>query len=235
MGESTGPANRPLVAIAGDVTVDWLFQRLGGERESLDFAWAWGEGLACRQCAQPGGAAFTSSLVQQSVTADPALRDTFTIVGPRMPARAVAAPGNRSLTKTFSILSLLPKQVGSRELVWRMTSYLGEDRADTPQPELLPELSGPPDYLLLHDTNSGFREQPERWKRLLTASATRAPAAQPEASRLATTSSRSRWWKCHWMSGFSVKKLSMGRSGYSFPLSALMSLGITSRTSPTMP
>ena len=57
-----------------------------------------------------------------------------------------------------------------------MTSYLGEDQADLPQPDLLPELSDPPDHLLLHDTNLGFREQPQCWDRLL---ASPEPPASP--------------------------------------------------------
>ncbi len=67
MEAGAGSAERALVAVAGDVTVDWLIQRLGSERETLDFAWVWGEGLSCRQCSHSGAAAFTSALVERLV------------------------------------------------------------------------------------------------------------------------------------------------------------------------
>ncbi len=100
--------------------------------------------------------------------ADLSLRGRHEVVGPRVRIEALISPEDQSFTKTFSLLSLFPKQAGARELVWRMSAYLGEDRAGVAQPDLLPELGGVPDYLLVHDSNIGFREQAHVWQRLLS-------------------------------------------------------------------
>jgi hypothetical protein len=155
------------VTVTGDATIDWLLFQKGGDRAALDFAWIWGEGLTCRAVAQAGGAAFAGGLVERALAADTRPRGRIEFAGPSIPPRALATPAYRGLTTTFSTWALHPCRCGRDELVWRMGAYLGDEPIEGDTLDLLPATVDPPDVLLLHDQNIGFRHAPERWTRLL--------------------------------------------------------------------
>ncbi|MHB8868863.1 MAG: P-loop NTPase family protein [Thermoleophilia bacterium] len=166
------------VGVHGDVTVDWLLLQEGTDKSSLDFAWVWGEGLTCRMLGRPGGAAFTGGLVEAAVAADATLRGSTALTTPAVPPRALTAPAFRGITRTFSIWTPLPRELRSRDLVWRMSAYLGEEPASAsptgPSPSIrrpesapLPPPPPPPDHLLIHDLALGFRGDLERWQHAL--------------------------------------------------------------------
>jgi hypothetical protein len=162
------------LTVTGDATIDWLLFQKGGDRAALDFAWIWGEGLTCRALAQAGGAAFAGGLIERALATDKRLRDRIDYAGPSIPPRALATPAYRGLTTTFSTWALHPCRYGRDELVWRMGAYLGDDPVEGDSPDLLPAAVDPPDVLLLHDQNIGFRHALERWRRLLR------PAGEPQ-------------------------------------------------------
>lgn len=175
------------VGVYGDVTVDWLLLQKGTDRSSLDFAWVWGEGLTCRMLGRPGGAAFTGGLVEAAVAADATLRGTATLTTPTVPPRALTAPAFRGITRTFSIWTPQPRERRSRDLVWRMSAYLGEEPVSAapasaaqagaaptgPSPSTrhpgsaAPPPASPPEHVLIHDLALGFRGDPERWRHAL--------------------------------------------------------------------
>lgn len=116
---------RRVAAITGDVTVDWMFLQQRAEGATLDFAWQWGGAVTSGMEAHPGGTAFAGALVEQAVAASPDLREVLTVAAAKLPARALFTPLFKGVTKTFSVWSPFPARRGSKELVWRMASYLG--------------------------------------------------------------------------------------------------------------
>jgi hypothetical protein len=71
---------RRTIAIAGDVTVDWVFMNPGG-------------GFECGSFAQPGGAAMLAAPVRELTRSDPALGGACKVTEPPVSPRALSSPG----------------------------------------------------------------------------------------------------------------------------------------------
>ena len=92
---------RRTIAIAGDVTVDWVFMNPGG-------------GFECGSFAQPGGAAMLAAPVRELTRSDPALGGACKVTEPTVSPRALSSPGYRGLDRTWTSWSLPPRGLSDR-------------------------------------------------------------------------------------------------------------------------
>jgi hypothetical protein len=168
--DSTAPARPRTIAVAGDVSVDWLLPSSAGERRApVDFIWMWGGTYSCRAISSSGGAAAHSRILRAA--ADAAGLDHITIVGPEVPAEALASPYHASYACTYALIQRVPRELGvDGPSVWRIADFLGSDPA--PRGEQLTTQVPPPkriDTLLLVDHAQGYRDRPEDLPGLLAA------------------------------------------------------------------
>jgi hypothetical protein len=151
------PSTRTIV-VTGDVTIDWLLQSAAGEQaEALDFAWMWGGSYACRALASAGGAASHADILRHTVEAGGL--EGLSIVGPRVPAEALASPHHPGYAHTFANIERFPREMGDkRRSAWRIAGFKGTDPArsapagaDRPAPPAA-------DTVMIVDHAIGYRE-----------------------------------------------------------------------------
>lgn len=162
-------ARASTIAVAGDVSVDWLLPSSSGERRApVDFVWMWGDAYACRALSSAGGAAGHAKILRAA--AEAAGLTDLNVVAPEVPAEALASPYQAAITATFARIARYPRELGrDGELVWRIAEFLGSDPAPPSEP---PSPVTPParlDALLLVDHAQGYRERPEGLEGLLRA------------------------------------------------------------------
>ena len=93
--DGQSPSARTIV-VAGDVSVDWLLPSSAGERRApVDFIWMWGGAYACRAISSSGGAASHAKILRAAAQA--AGLGDVTVIGPEVPAEALASPYQRIL------------------------------------------------------------------------------------------------------------------------------------------
>ena len=158
------------IAVAGDVSVDWLLTSSAGERRApVDFIWMWGGAYACRAISSSGGAASHAEILRAAAQA--AGLSGVTVIGPDVPAEAQASPYQRICTSTYARIQRFPRELGSQgeETAWRIAEFLGSDPAPAtsageqePAPDRI-------DTLLLVDHAQGYRDRPAGLTRLLDA------------------------------------------------------------------
>ena len=116
-------ARRPTILATGDVTVDWSFVDLGGApTDAGSMAWAWSEGFDVNAVRFAGGAARLADML--GAVADRSARDVL-VIGPALPAEALASPLDASVTRTFSSVARFPASRTDRRPVWRLRTLLG--------------------------------------------------------------------------------------------------------------
>ena len=166
----TVPPPARTIAVAGDVSVDWLLPSSAGERRApVDFIWMWGGAYACRAISSSGGAASHAKILRAAAQA--AGLSGVTVVGPEVPAEALASPYQRSYTSTYARIQRFPRELGSQgdNTAWRIAEFLGSD----PSPATPTAQEGPAperiDTLLLVDHAQGYRDRPAGLPPLLNA------------------------------------------------------------------
>jgi hypothetical protein len=167
---SRRPAARAsTIAVAGDVSVDWLLPSSSGERRApVDFVWMWGDAHTCRALSSAGGAAGHAKILRAA--AEAAGLTDLTVVAPEVPPEALASPYQATTTATFARIARYPRELGlDGELVWRIAEFLGSDPASPSEPP--PPITPPTrlDALLLVDHAHGYRDRPEGLEALLRA------------------------------------------------------------------
>ena len=156
------------IAVTGDVTIDWLLQSAAGlQAEALDFAWMWGGSYACRALASAGGAASHADILRHTISEGDIAG--LTVVGPVVPAEALASPSHPAYAHTFATIARFPREVGdTSDPVWRISEFKGTDPArrtstdDRPVPDDL-------DTVMIVDHAIGYRESCVDLTRLLAA------------------------------------------------------------------
>ncbi len=151
------PSTRTIV-VTGDVTIDWLLQSTAGKQAgALDFAWMWGGSYACRALASAGGAASHADILRHTVAAGGL--EGLDIVGPRVPAEALASPQHPDYPHTFANIERFPRELGDvRRSAWRIAEFKGTDPArNAPSaPDRPPAAAA--DTLMIVDHAIGYRE-----------------------------------------------------------------------------
>ena len=98
--------NKQTIAVMGDVAVDWLLMRPGGQTaRDIDLAWAWSTGFAGRLISAVGGAAQHAELIAALVARGE--RAGVAVTGPVVPAEALRWKPPRDLLTPVNI-SLAP-------------------------------------------------------------------------------------------------------------------------------
>ena len=116
-------ARRPTILATGDVTVDWSFVDLGGApTDARSMAWAWSEGFDVNAVRFAGGAARFADML--GAVADRSAHDVL-VIGPALPAEALASPLDTSVTRTFSSVARFPASRTDRRPVWRFERFWG--------------------------------------------------------------------------------------------------------------
>ncbi|HZU77972.1 MAG TPA: hypothetical protein VFA70_14490, partial [Dehalococcoidia bacterium] len=101
------------VQVAGDPTVDWQLTNPTGER--LHFSYQWEAQATVRILPRPGGAALlTSSLRRLMAVHAP----TVQVAGITLPNAVIFDPTS-SITRSFQIWDLFPREVGGSQATWR--------------------------------------------------------------------------------------------------------------------
>ncbi len=155
------PTDTRSVVVTGDVTIDWLLlsgdARQGG---ALDFIWMWGGGYSCRALASAGGAASHTDILRHTV--ETGGRNDVRVVGPQVPAEALASPQHPGYAHTFADIEQFPREVGGRGgRAWRIAAFKGTDPARVaPAAPATPALEtlGTLDTLVIVDHASGYRQ-----------------------------------------------------------------------------
>jgi len=150
--------------------VDWLLPSSAGERRApVDFIWMWGGAYSCRAISSAGGAAAHARILRAAAEAA-GLRH-IAVVGPEVPAEALASPYHRSCTCTYALIQRVPRELGvGGPAVWRIADFLGSDPAPPGEPGVATVLPpGRIDTLLLVDHGQGYRDRPEGLQDLLAA------------------------------------------------------------------
>jgi hypothetical protein len=157
------------IAVAGDVSVDWLLPSSAGERRApVDFIWMWGGAYACRAISSSGGAAAHAKILRAA--GDAAGLTDVTVIGPEVPVEALASPYHHSYTYTYARIQRFPRELGSGgATAWRIAEFLGSDPAPATPAVAEGSLPERVDTLLLVDHAQGYRDRPEGLARLLDA------------------------------------------------------------------
>jgi len=150
-----------VVAVAGDVTLDWNIARTPGH-EQREVVWSAEDTV--RVGCQPGGAALLTQLASEIAgrLGGWEIHDETQVPDDPIPG---AAGYNHAFANWFLFEDGSP---GKKSGAWRVESHLGLDRvAPAPPCPPLRGLPRPPDIVVLNDANLGFRKRPECWEHLL--------------------------------------------------------------------
>ena len=148
------------IVVTGDVTIDWLLLSSAGKPAGgLDFIWMWGGGAyACRALAGVGGAASHADILRHTV-AQGGL-DGLRIVGPQVPAEALASPQHPGYSHTFADIACFPRATGDGHgSAWRIAEFKGTDPARRAPVGQEGPASAAPDTLVIVDHAIGYRER----------------------------------------------------------------------------
>ena len=148
------------IVVTGDVTIDWLLLSSAGKPAGgLDFIWMWGGGAyACRALAGVGGAASHADILRHTV-AQGGL-DGLRIVGPRVPAEALASPQHPGYSHTFADIACFPREAGDDHgSAWRIAEFKGTDPARRAPVGQEGPATAAPDTLVIVDHGIGYRER----------------------------------------------------------------------------
>ncbi len=164
------PSETRTIAVTGDLSIDWLMLSSAGERRgAVDFIWMWGGDYTCRALSSSGAAASHAKILRAA--ASRAGLDDVLVVGPAVPAEALASPFHPGYTHTFASIQRFARQTGgsSDALSWRIAEFLGTN----PAREAPAAASGPApqavDTLMIVDHALGFRHHPVGLPELLAA------------------------------------------------------------------
>lgn len=148
------------IVVTGDVTIDWLLLSSAGKPAGgLDSIWMWGgDAYACRALAGVGGAASHADILRHTV-AQGGLAG-LRIVGPRVPAEALASPHHPGYSHTFADIASFPRATGDgHESAWRIAEFKGTDPARRAPVGHEGPASATPDTLVIVDHAIGYRER----------------------------------------------------------------------------
>ena len=147
------------IVVTGDVTIDWLLLSDGGKPTGgLDFIWMWGGGAySCRALAGVGGAASHADILRHTVTQGGL--EGLRIVGPRVPAEALASPQHPGYSHTFADIARFPREAGDgHRSAWRIAEFKGTDPARRAPAGREGPAPAAPDTLVIVDHAIGYRE-----------------------------------------------------------------------------
>jgi hypothetical protein len=150
---------RPIILATGDVTADWSFVAADGAGRVLDTAWAWTVALDAGAVSFGGGALRLAEMLQVAAAQTPG---GPLVVGPAPPPDLLASPLDQRVTRTFSIVSSMPRSRDDATPVWRFQRFMGRrpaQRFDC----FLPSLAEPADVVAIQDLDLGYRAQPQAW------------------------------------------------------------------------
>lgn len=157
---------KKLIQVAGDVTIDWMIMNPRGyAAEDIDFSQIWGAGFTCKAVSQAGGAALTTKLIKEAVKSAAPSKTVIEIRGPAVSEEALKTPMYNGMEKTYISWALFPAKKGfKRDYAWRISEFWGED----PPSKGIKYKSKPsnefkPNYLVIDDSNLGFRESDGEW------------------------------------------------------------------------
>ena len=152
------------ILATGDVTVDWSFVDLGGApTDASSMAWAWSEGFDVNAVRFAGGAARLADML--GAVADRSAHDVL-VIGPALPAEALASPLDTSATRTFSSVTRFPaSRTTDRRPVWRFERFWGRRPGDGFS-SFLPPLEGRDPSTSWPSTIWGldYRREPGQWQ-----------------------------------------------------------------------
>ena len=143
------------VAVAGDVSIDWLAWPFPPEAATSDPTvgnWRHREGT--RGVARRGGALLLKDLLDTALP-------SRTVIGPKVPKDLHDLPPEEIL---HSIVDLVPHEKAFR--IQRLRGFAGPP-GKNPLPRELDGSVGPADVLVLDDSANGFRDAAEIWKTYL--------------------------------------------------------------------
>jgi hypothetical protein len=162
------PGKTRTIAVTGDLSIDWMLLSSADEgRGAVDFIWMWGGDYACRALSSSGGAASHAEILRAAV-AQAGLHDVL-VVGPAVPAEALASPFHPGYTHTFASIRQFVRDSGRGDdaRAWRIAQFLGTNpareapvAAGVPAPQTI-------DTLMIVDHELGFRHHPAGLQELL--------------------------------------------------------------------
>jgi hypothetical protein len=157
----------PSIAIAGDVTVDWLLalpEAAPPDAASLTYVWETEAGPSLSS--QAGGAALVGDILRAAGQVD---AHQITLSSPEPTQQALIDPSNRRYVRSFSTWKRVPSEVGSRDRVWRMDRFLGWHRAaDDSEADDVSILDPRSTCLFVEDGNQRFQRHSQAWEGLLS-------------------------------------------------------------------
>ena len=154
---------RRTALILGDATIDWyLTMTETASDQNLSMAARWAAKAYPTLTAQAGGSALVRDLVAEAVSFDPAV--DVAIAGVEVPEIALSDPNHPDYVRMFSGWKLFPRTLGSKDLVWRMSTFNGLHPAVSaiyPVGEL--HVTDGLDCVVFEDGNQLFRDTPAAW------------------------------------------------------------------------
>ena len=151
-----------LIAVAGDVTVDWMvFVPEVAAPEVLQTTYQWEQRDTARILAMPGGAALATILIRSAMN-HVRSGNSDNVSGPSVSRAPLTDPSDDSLTRTYTTWQPIPLRTGDPTLVWRMNRFLGV-QPGTQSASSASNNSGFPRCLVIDDANLGFRNLEDSW------------------------------------------------------------------------
>ena len=156
------PAKKTTVAVVGDVTVNWMLSLPDSvDGPAIELAWAWGTGHVAGLSASVGGAAELDRLAL-AATAD--VRPPVKVVGPRIPAKALTQPGDRTFAHSHTAWAPFRRSADQpSEQAWRIASYLGDEPPARGSAPAAVAGADDADVLAIVDMHLGFGDDPRCW------------------------------------------------------------------------
>jgi hypothetical protein len=148
------------IAITGDSLVEW-FVMLPSVAEELPIqaSYIWEARTPVQIRSQVGGAAL---LERGLVSALDWSGNATSVFGLTLPEGAIVDPRNDLLTRAYTIWRPFPRQIGTRELVWRRHRFLGMSTPVSADSDSI-AVQEVPDCLVIDDSNLGFRTDQNAW------------------------------------------------------------------------
>jgi hypothetical protein len=141
--------------VIGDVTIDWNLAR--GQMSQRTGA-LWDPGFISRCYRQDGGAALLGELIDKGA-------GTLGQTVHRVRLRKAVVPGSAGFAHSYTLCGQYPRQVGEKDLAWRIKEFLGVDTPSigvgNPATTILTGDDGKADLIVIDDANQGFRRSPK--------------------------------------------------------------------------
>lgn len=157
-------ATRTLL-IDGDISIDWQVMIPSESAARVAADRALGQGFGAHLSSEAGGVARFAAHLKAAAEE---LGGSFSVISPGVDIAAVRSPDLTSVARTFSVWEQRPRaKAKTANSAWRMTAFLGDERASVPPAAAFADETPPFHTLLLNDQFFGYREQSEAWAPIL--------------------------------------------------------------------